>query len=210
MTKKYNNGTIVFLDTETGGLAHDDRPWEYGFVVEKPEVEPTYHLWHVVDFFPAKADPIALQFGGFYDRHPGHRDYEGVPPEVADAGLPESLADSRVEQLVGVEAQLMLRFERLTRGALIVCCNDSFDVPKVGDAMHRAGLAWGRYYRTVDAYGYAAGALGLHPATDSERIATALGVDREKHGKAHNALVDALYARDMFNAALRLAGAVTP
>lgn len=191
----------VFLDTETGGLRHDDKVWEVGAVVDRPSGVQTRDLIHVYGFDAAAADPKALQMGGFFERHPQYAPAgsmyattSGMDPDVP---VTEGMASSH---------DLSMHLEKLVRGARIVVCNAVFDVPRLTVMMAEHGIPWTGHYRVVCATTYAAGVLGVDPSMANADIGAILGVDREAHGKAHNALVDALYARDLYLAALTKAG----
>lgn len=194
----------VFLDTETGGLRWDDKVWELGMVVDRPATpDPELHLLHVADFNAADADPMALQLGGFFQRHPG---YAGGADEFADHGLSDAWLDTPVRHFQLFEAGLGRYVEPIIRDARIIVCNAVFDVPRLTAAFARVGVPWTGHYRVICATTYAAGAAGLDPSAPNDAIGEALGVARGTGGTTHTALADSLYARELYLAALAKVG----
>ncbi len=187
---------LCFIDTETGGLRTADRPWEIALVRREPDGTETAHLLHILDFRPADADPKALELGGFYGRHPG---WTLTPVDLASELL---LSPVKVFHHVMPEARAALYVERIVRNTTIVACNPGYDVPRLTALCERHGYAWTAHYRPVCATTLAAGRLALSPPWNNGAIGRCLGVEREAHGKAHGALPDALYARDLYDAAL--------
>jgi hypothetical protein len=201
----------VFLDFETGGLRHHDTAWEVGMVVEAPGRDLEMHHYYVSDFNPADADPKALEFGGFYDRHPlfkltdvGQPAEPGSAMTFDDHGLitdPDG-AQPHVHFAVMPEALLMRHLSAYLRNARLCIVNPAYDKPILESALCRAGLALTSYYTPVSIGDFAAGVLGIDPcAGSSSRIAEALGVSRDSQGLAHTGLADAMYARAVLRAA---------
>lgn len=204
-----NPPTIVTLDHENGGLRPGDSyPWEIGAVVDKPGEPSTLHVWHVADFRPALADPKALELGGFYDRHPRH----AIDPLSAELAITGPDLDVPVNHIIDVESRVAFSLERLIRGAIVVACNPTFDVPRLTSMLGRNGYAWTAHYRPICATTYAAGVVDRLRAQRGEPpmpvpwvnndIAAELGVER---ANAHSALWDALFARDLRFAAMAAA-----
>lgn len=189
---------LAFVDTETGGLRHSDRPWEVGILTLDPDGTETWHLFHVTDFHPADTDPKALQMSGFYHRHPLHATDHGEAFLAATGPSP----DEPIHHHVLPEAQVAWHVERLTRDRVVVGCNPSFDREVLIPMLTRNGLAPTWAYRPICATTYAAGALGLPPYLWSNgAVGEALGVPRDVGGTAHTALADVEYARKLLFAA---------
>lgn len=216
---------IVTLDTETGGLRPTDEPWEIAMVVDDIDGGHERHLFHVLDFEPAQADPIALRLGGYYDRHPyaskddiiraciqsctpGHglrhvlSGGQAASTCVTSHGLSGEDLVHPVNHLIEHADCLATTIEPIVRDAFIYACNYGYDVSRLERMLNKAGHAWTANYRPVDADKYAAGVAGLHPFTKNSDIGAALGVSRDQHGTEHGALPDALYARSLIVAAL--------
>lgn len=208
----------VILDLETGGLRGNDRPWEIGMVIDRPgQSEPELHHYYVADFDPSKADPMALQMNGFYDRHPLQRTTEtgsrmswDAAMALDDHGLNEGDPDGpprKVHAAMAAETQLMWLIEPLLRNARVCIVNPTFDKPLLVSALRRARLAWTAYYTPLCIGSYAGGVLGIDPTEGrSDDVAAALGVKREDYGTGHTALVDSLYGRGILRAAEAKAG----
>lgn len=201
----------VFLDTETGGLRTTDTVWEFGAVVDGPGDRHTRHLHHPLDFDAGKADAKILADFGFLDRHPrfatpaaGWVNQEGR--WVDDHGLRGESLDVPVDSRTLMPYDLALHIERMVRGARIIVCNAVFDVPKLTAMLAEVGVPWTGHYRVICATTYAAGVVGMDPSAPNDQIGEALGVARDAHGVVHSALVDSLYARDLYLAALAKVG----
>lgn len=216
----------VYLDCETGGLRPTDRPWEIALLRCTSDGRIEQYVWQVLDFWPSKADPTALQLSGFYDRHQGHAIYDEANPlnytpdgdqavthpawnaSGPDPDLPVTLRCTS-EMLVALE------LERLVRGAVVWACNPVYDVPRLEALLNRAGRAWTAHYRPMCATTWAAAtatALGLTtaaPPFSNAKIGEALGVSRDGYGTAHTGLADCYYAKALVDAARALVPAVT-
>lgn len=216
----------VWLDIESAGLRPSDRPWEVAMIRRTPDGRETLHVWQIADFEPGKADPKALALGGFYERHRRHVILN--PDDPLDATVtdehqlshpayqvsgpdPDQIVDSRMLPEMYVAYEL----ERLVRGAVIWCCNPTYDVPRL-EAMHeRHGRAWTAHYRPLDATTYAAATaltlgydVGPYPWRN-EQVGAAIGVDRDDYGTAHTGLADCFYAKALVDRARSLAAAPT-
>jgi hypothetical protein len=188
---------ILFLDTETTSLrppwrSAPRRPWEIGAI--RRETNGSEQEWQcfVEDVDLTDADPMSLSFGRFYDRHP---QYAGHIVHDPDARVRRDGAGWRMDS----EAEVALLVEWLARGAHIVGTVPDFDVTTGDQMLERWGLAWPAHYHLICAEVYAAGAIGWVPPYDSKELSLALGVDPSAY-TAHEALEDARWARDLFDA----------
>lgn len=198
---------IVYLDTETGGLRVDDRPWEVALIVEQDSQIEQY-LFHVSDFRPGDADQKALELGGFYDRHP-----LWAPDEnLANLAIAGPDLDLPVRHHVAPEAAVVHAVEQLTRRLPVVGCNPGFDTFRILErAFARHGFATTWHYRPICATTYAAaiadrarahrGEPPLPLPWTNEVVGAALGVPRDGSGTVHTGLADAHYARNLLRAA---------
>lgn len=190
----------AFVDMETGGLRVDDTPWEIAVLTVDEDGQEGQFVIHIADFQPAHADPKALQLAGFYDRHPLHHPDGPAAAAVLVSG-PDP--DVPVQHLLIDEADAARVMERLLRDRIVVACNPAFDLERhLAPMLHRHGYAPTWFYRPVCATVYAAGRLGLPLGRWSNGdIGRAFGVDVADFGTAHQALVDAHYARALLVAA---------
>ena len=211
----------VWLDDETAGLRIDDDVWEHALVrVSGRTGKLTQYVWHLIDFDPSNADPKALEFGHFYERHPMHvildpEDPLRRAPTEDERMMHPALAvhgpdlDLPVEHKLCARATFVDEFERLVRGAVVWACNPTFDVNGLSRVLaHDSLLPFQRrqfsaHYRPLDATTYAASAatalgidVGPFPWINRE-VGAAIGVSRDGYGQAHTALADAHYAREL-------------
>lgn len=191
---------LLFLDTETTSLRvpwrrAPRRVWEVGAIRREPDGSETPYQCFVEDVNLTDADPLSLSFGKFYDRHPQHAGgvVLGQPVNRRGSidGSPYRLAPE--EDVANLVAWL-------ARGAHIIGAVPDFDVSTLDQMLERHRLAWPAHYHLICAEVYAAGAIGWVPPYDSKELSRALAVD-PSHYAAHEALADAMWARDLFDAA---------
>lgn len=183
--------TIVFVDLETTGLEDDyHETWEIALIIRDPDaLDDTEHRWFVEPDLTT-ADPEALRIGRFYERTVG--------VEWDDPG------------------EAARTIATATTGAVLVGCNSQFDMRFLAAWLRAHGQRPLWHYRPVDvgalAYGWLCGkraeaiATGEDPDDlpdlpsvpwNSTDLAALLGVER---GVQHEALPDARFARDVFDA----------
>jgi DNA polymerase III epsilon subunit-like protein len=191
--------TLAFVDLETTGLDDVHEPWEIALVVRWDDGAEDQYRWFVEPQYMDIADPQALEIGRFAERtahlssHSEDR-YGVYAPGIRTAGWsdPQTLAVS---------------LEDLLRGAVLVGSNAQFDMRMLRSFLQGQGRKLTCHYRPVDvgamAYGYLS-AIGQHTGGwcpelpwNSTKLAAALGVERSG---MHEALPDALFARDVFDA----------
>ncbi|MEX5712282.1 exonuclease domain-containing protein, partial [Parafrankia sp. FMc6] len=186
--------TLAFLDLETTGLSDQHEPWEIGLVLREPHVPTDLVLRFLLrPEQPEHADPEALRIGRYAERTAG----------IPDAPVAHMQALGRDVWVKPIPLAAWLA--DLLHGAVIVGSNVQFDMRMLGRWMRRQGYQPTWHYRPVDvgglAYGYLT-ATGRQPAGglpwSSAALATALGVERI--GPAHEALPDAMFARDVYDA----------
>lgn len=194
----------VYLDTETGGLRPADRPWEIALVKDYEDGRHEQYVFHVADFDPSQADPMALQMNGFYDRFPTMMpDPLDVTLSLYDHGTPFDKENPvQVHHMFAPECLVAANVRAITHRSLVVACNPVFDVPRLEAMLNRHSLAWTGHYKAICAEDYAAGAVGLPAGTRNSEIGAALGVERDAYGTVHSGLADTLYARGLHRAAI--------
>lgn len=187
--------TIAFIDCETTSLRHDRRAWEIAVILRRPgqpDHEQSWLVeWHDLDL--GNADLASLKFGGFYERHPQG---ERIPYGYA---LPPS------------EEDVLLQVEELTRGAILMGSNPSFDAETLSARMRARGIcpSWNYHIEDVPtmAKGWLYGTGRPLPETwKSDQISLACGVDPAKYER-HTALGDCAWIRDLYDVVTGRAGA---
>lgn len=181
---------LVFMDTETGGLAPDAEVWDFAAIVRDPDtadVEVQFFIEH--DRARIEADLP----------EPFYSDYRArYNPRTA-------LAPDEAAQSVW----------NITRGAHIVGAVPNFDTERLALLLRAYGREPEWHYHLIDcetlAVGWLHGASGLlerHDTVplalpwDSDELSTLLGVEPPKQGEGrHTALGDARWCLDLYDAA---------
>lgn len=175
---------IVFLDTETTSLnRYSRRPWEVALIVREDggtaETDIEY-CWQICDIDLSEADPMSLKIGRFFERHISYA------PQNAGGGL--SIGEQKVAHLV----------EQLTRNAILVGAVPSFDEETLAAMLRRHGLCPTWHYHLVDVETLAAGALGLQPPWNFDKVLARYGLTY-KEAHRHTALGDTRMVRDLYD-----------
>lgn len=181
-------GTLVFLDTETTSLRHDRRAWEIAVIVRRPAQPDHEQSWfiEVGDLDLGNADPASLKFGRFYDRHP--------------AFTSQRAGSYRLYW----EEAVLAEVEELTRGAVILGSNPSFDTELLATRMRARDICPSWRYHIEDvptlALGWLYGAgKPLPEKRKSDDISRAVGIDPDAYDR-HAALGDCRWLRDLYDA----------
>lgn len=183
--------TLAFLDCETTSLRHDRRAWEVALIVRKPEGKrDREYRWYVQanDLDLGNADLQSLKFGGFYDRHP-------------DVGGTPTLAGSPFGKYLEQEKEVLTAMESMTRSAILLGSNPSFDAELLATRMRAHGICPSWHYHLEDvptmAKGWLYGTGRPLPETwKSDQISLACGVDPARYDR-HSALGDCRWIRDL-------------
>lgn len=186
---------VVFIDTETTGLDPDRHEiWELALITGAGEE----HLWHLpVDL--AKADLIALNIGGYFDRY-------GNEDNCCDVGIYDYGWDDFCADMV-----------TLTRGKHLVGAIPSFDAQRLERLLRAHGSLATWHYHLIDiealAVGYLIGKGYEHvdddpliaPPWNSDDLSAMLGINRDDYQK-HSALGDARWAAAIYEHVMDDAG----
>jgi len=190
--------TLAFIDTETTSLRHDRRIWNIGLILRNPDGSEVAE--EIIVRWPdmANADPMALKIGRFWERHPLHG---------GDLGKAE-LVGSEADAAYWVLQKLR---PRVTDSGVvdvhIVGCVPSFDVFGFLGMFRRNQLCWPAHYRPICAETLAVGALAargliVQPGWKSDELSERMGLNPLAYDR-HTALGDAMWARDLYDAAMR-------
>lgn len=188
--------TIAFCDTETTGLHAERRPWDIALIVRQPGQRDVEWQWfiHPADLDWAGADPVALDVGRFWDRHPnGAYLRAGGLPEAA----PHAAGVYRLREVLPIVAR------ETADKALIHGSNPHFDMETLAPRMREAGYQPGWAYHPKDLpnmiEGWLAGRGLPQPAEPkSDALFAAAGLDLDRYER-HTALDDARLCRDAFD-----------
>lgn len=171
---------LIFFDTETTGTDPQwHSAWELAALRREPDgsVSEFYAQLRLSEDQIRRADPKALEVGGFHERY-----------RAADARDPD---------------EVIAEFCEFAAGAVLAALNVSFDIAFLRPALTRAGVAPSWHYSPLELKSFAAGALGLAPPWRSDEIAPALGIDPSNYAR-HSALADCWYSAAIYDAALAL------
>lgn len=179
-----NDQPIAFVDVETTSLRHDRRAWEVAVILRRPGMPDHEQSWFVdaEDLDLGDADLASLTFGRFYNRHPAYATGERTTCE---------------------EASVLHALEELTRGAVLMGSNPSFDAETLAARMRAHGIcpSWNYHLEDVPtlALGWLYGSGEALPETrKSDQISLACGVDPATYDR-HTALGDCRWTRDLFD-----------
>ncbi len=158
-------------------VADEHGDYEYRFLVPV----------HPIDL--ANADPVALDIGGFHQRHPQGNEYLGT--SYFDLDLREDTMTIIADTVVA-----------LTAGSHLVGAVPSFDEERLRRmiGLHSADSP-GWHYHLVDCEALAAGATKTKPPWDSEDLSRSVGVEPDRFDR-HTALGDARWARSVYDAVM--------
>ncbi|MFY1595456.1 hypothetical protein [Micromonospora sp. WMMD737] len=192
--------TLVWLDCETTRLDESRRPWEVAAIIRQPGHRDVEYHWFVdiLDIDLTHANPVSLDIGRFWERHPQARwvtrtgdrvhlvhDVPGILPEP-DGVYRESLMLTEVAEL--------------TAGQAVICgSNPAFDTGTLAPRMAHWDIEPGWHYHPEDVPGMARGwllAQGCAAPRKSDEIARACGLDPDWYDR-HTALGDCRLFRDL-------------
>lgn len=186
-----NQTALVFLDTETTGLALDDDIWEFAAIRRVGDVQVEHHWF--IEHDRRKADMLPEPFFTDYDTRYDER-----------LALPRHVAAARIAGLFHDRPHVV--------GAV-----PNFDTERTARLLDRNGYKPGWHYHLIDvenlAFGFLAGEIhaeqiyGLNPRRalpglpwDSDELSRRLGVEPPGDGERHTAMGDALWAMRVYDA----------
>jgi len=175
--------TLVFLDTETTGLSLNDDIWEVAMIVREgtgPDTE--FHAF--VEHDKRKAERLPMPFLADYRKRYGQ----------GRALTGESVAVS---------------VHQVTQGAHIVGAVPNFDTERLAILLRRHDLEPAWHYHLIDVETLAVGwlaAQGIHPELPwrSDDVSRVVGVEPPGEDVRHTALGDARWARDLYDAIMKI------
>jgi oligoribonuclease (3'-5' exoribonuclease) len=192
---------LVFVDTETTGLNRDwHEVWDIAIIVRDPSISPQdiEHQWFIpFNFLHLRdADQIALKINKFYERHPemvrGNEAF-ALHPSPNEPPLPRIPRNPIYAQKVALE------IVQATRDAHFVGNVPDFDQHFITKFLKQWNFTPTWHYHLICVENLIAGATGSEPPWESEFLSKAVGVEPPVTSK-HEALTDARWARDMYDA----------
>lgn len=201
---------LVYIDCETTGLDCDRHEvYEIGLILREPDkADQEYRWWLPVDL--AKADPMALSIGRYFERHPDRwnlglsRIWFPTKDGTVEGG--EGTRETRQEC-----AQSLMRH---TAGAHLVGAVPNFDAAFLGRLLRANGCCPAWHYHLVDvealAAGYIVGQYGTRDKAErnavtlpwnSNDLSRAVGVEPDEVER-HTALGDARWAKAIYDAVM--------
>lgn len=132
---------ILALDTETDGLGWSRQAWELAFVKRWPDGNTVERSWFL-DIDLRRADPKALEIGGFYERHP-----QGIFLSTGRKSNEKAVDGAEVAALIA----------HWTHGATLLGAQPWFDAHILSGILHRHGIPVAWHYRMYDVGSLTAG-----------------------------------------------------
>jgi DNA polymerase III epsilon subunit-like protein len=187
---------IVFLDTETTGLAPDCDVWELGAILRagagQPDIE---HCWQIRPSM-YRAEPSGLLVGGYYQR--SRLVSKPVGTVLATTHPDAGRVETRHETTEELAAELALMLD----GAILVGAVPWFDSHQLRRLLGDNGQTATHHYHLVDVETLAAGKIGMRPPWDFDGLLAQFGLKYDADER-HTALGDARMVRDLYDAVWR-------
>lgn len=192
----------AWIDTETQGLHRQRRAWEIAAIVRDhgqalvDDVEFSCFV-DIADLDMGNAEPDALAFGRFWQRHPQAHLVELVGTL---AGVERELPAVPPPGVVLREWEALDALAALTKGAVVHGSNPAFDVETLSPRMAVNRLDPGWHYHPEDVPGVARGWLLGRGHKDvprkSDTVSLLCGIDPARYDR-HTALGDCRWTRDL-------------
>jgi hypothetical protein len=189
---------LVFLDTETTGLAEHCEVWEIGLIV-RTETGDEEFGWRIRPDLTT-AEPTGLLIGRYYQRMSGHAAcpvgyaWQFAHPDDEDDPLPANERHTSAERVATQVAQLL-------DGVTIVGAVPDFDARHLTRFLRANGQASTWHYHLVDVETLAGGRLRMPPPWDFDELLQLHGLVYDETDR-HTALGDARMVRDLYDRAL--------
>lgn len=176
---------IAFVDVETDGLGPQCRAWEIAIIRREDGEQTELHWFLPLDL--RHADPVGLDVGGFWDRHPSGRKVSGKPPAPIE---PTTTCHEAARDIM-----------RLTFGATLVGAGVHFDAGVLSRLLRAEGYLPSWHYRLRCVTTLASGRVGrdvggLDDALDALALAGVQPTER------HTAIGDARAAMRIYDTVL--------
>lgn len=186
-------GKLIFLDTETTGLADDCDVWEIGFIerLANDGSEDLEYRWMIRPSMRA-AEPNGLRIGRYYERIGALRG-----AMIGAAVLMEHPDEVAGQDVDGRDVAAQVAW--ILDGATIVGAVPDFDDRHLSRWLRANDQAPTWHHHLVDVTTLAAGALGMRPPWDLDKILAAYGLSYDEADR-HTALGDARMVRDLYDA----------
>lgn len=186
--------TLVFLDTETTGLADDCDIWEIGLIYRTAEGTDLEHSWLLRPKL-ANAEPTGLRIGRYYERI---GTLVGYPHGFGRQTSPDApWDDAPITESHNIAPQVA----KLLDGATIVGAVPDFDDRHLRRWLNGWGQAGTWHYHLIDVETLAAGALRMAPPWDFDKVLGEFGLTYDEADR-HTALGDARMVRDLYDAVM--------
>ncbi len=163
----------AFIDTETDGLHPGCRAWEVAIIRRDDDGQSEHHMFLPIELGPW-TDRMALDIGGYFERHPVGRTLAGEGPVPARVTPCDTAAH---------------RVMALTHGAVLVGSAPWFDADVLARLLRSQGCIPTWSHRMRDVATLVAGDQGVDPGGLSGAM-EAVGITMPE-GDRHTAMGDA-------------------
>ncbi len=193
--------TVCFVDIETTGLDPDQHEiWEVALITPNGSTSGREHVWQ----FPIdemKADPFALEVGGYWERK-WSADNGGnvsIPNAIFDAHNSKSRRENFPGEGRAIKptAEWCRWFQYLTANLHLVGAVPSFDEERLRKLLRANGVIPRWNYHLVDVEALVAGKYKVAPPWNSNELSAAAAIDPASFHR-HEALEDARWAKALY------------
>jgi hypothetical protein len=186
--------TLVFLDTETTGLADDCDVWEIGLIYRTIEGTDLEHSWLLRPNL-SNAEPTRLRIGRYYQRIGPLAGWDHGHGKQTSPGVSQDDAFITESRHIAKDVALLLD------GTTIVGAVPDFDDRHLRRWLRAYDQAGTWHYHLVDVETLAAGALKMSPPWNFDKLLGEFGLTYDEADR-HTALGDARMVRDLYDAVL--------
>lgn len=201
MTHPVTPRPICAIDTETTSLRWEREAWEIALI--RRDTGGTTELTFFLPINAERADPQALEIGGYYRRHPAGRWVTDTSVDESDErGLTRAVAPAPNGDTYLWPDHAARVIQRMTHGATLVGAQPHFDTQIFERMLRRGEMTPSWHYRLRDVESMVAGRLGTDPGG---LVGCLLALDVEPPDDLHTALGDARAALELYDVLLGLA-----